>query len=163
MSDQDDARTVDPVEPADAALLDELGRAIERFDDVPDRVVAAARGAFTWRTIERELAELEFDASVPAGVRNAPAGPTNSAFLRFVAGRAVVEVELVEGAAVGQVEPPGVTLIIDTANGQQRVVESDPVGQFSVFDLPGGPTRIQLTAGDGVAVVTDWFTVPPSS
>ncbi|MFV0259497.1 MAG: hypothetical protein ACK5PP_13755 [Acidimicrobiales bacterium] len=160
MSLHDEPRRDDEIDPADAALLDELRLAIEGHDDVPEHVLAAARGAYAWRTIDRELAELEAAASSPAGVRQATVVPTGSVLLRFVSGQAVVEAELVDGAIVGQVVPTGVTLIFDTAHGQQRVAESDAVGQFTVLDLPSGPTRIQLTTGDGVAVVTDWFTVP---
>ena len=58
----------------DDDLLDLLGRAIDAADPVPDRVLDGARAAFTWRTIDTELAELVFDSTQElAGVRAAEA------------------------------------------------------------------------------------------
>ena len=57
--------------PTDDQLLDLVGRALRTAEPVPDRVVAGARAAWTWRTIDQELAELVFDSAVElTGVRS---------------------------------------------------------------------------------------------
>src|SRR2546430_16960176 len=47
---------------ADDLLIDELRSVVAELDPVPDRVLAAARGSFTWRTIDVELAPLPYDS-----------------------------------------------------------------------------------------------------
>jgi hypothetical protein len=50
--------------PEDQALLEELRAAARRFDPPPAAVLEAARASLTWRTIDAELAALEFDSVV---------------------------------------------------------------------------------------------------
>ena len=60
-----------PTDPNDDALEELLGAALRPADPVPRHVVAAARGAFTWRTIDQELADLVFDSATElTGVRD---------------------------------------------------------------------------------------------
>ncbi|MET0326995.1 MAG: hypothetical protein ABW219_17400, partial [Ilumatobacteraceae bacterium] len=48
-----------------------LARALRTVDPVPDHVLAGARAAWTWRTIDEELAELVFDSAAElTGVRS---------------------------------------------------------------------------------------------
>ena len=57
--------------PTDDELLELVGRALRIAEPVPDRVIAGARAAWTWRTIDEELAELVFDSAVElTGVRS---------------------------------------------------------------------------------------------
>ena len=57
--------------PTDDELLELVGRALRTAEPVPDRVIAGARAAWTWRTIDEELAELVFDSAVElTGVRS---------------------------------------------------------------------------------------------
>ena len=53
--DQDDHRMDERDE---GELLEELRSLIDRLDPVPDHVEAAARAAYSWRTIDTELAAL---------------------------------------------------------------------------------------------------------
>ena len=47
------------------------GSALREADPVPEHVLAAARGAWTWRTIDQELADLVFDSATElSGVRD---------------------------------------------------------------------------------------------
>ena len=60
-----------PTELPDDALQELLGLALRQADPVPEHVLAAARGAFTWRTIDQELADLVFDSATELmGVRD---------------------------------------------------------------------------------------------
>ena len=57
----------------DDRLIEVLRRALAEADEVPTEVVAAARAAWTWRTIDAELAALVHDSTLDdqelAGVR----------------------------------------------------------------------------------------------
>ena len=56
---------------SDDELLELVGRALRAAEPVPDQVVAGARAAWTWRTIDEELAELVFDSAAElTGVRS---------------------------------------------------------------------------------------------
>ena len=57
-------------EPTFDPLLAELADVIEHADPVPASVLVAAKAAFTWRTIDADLAELVADSlAEAAGVR----------------------------------------------------------------------------------------------
>jgi hypothetical protein len=60
--DQDDRQMHDRDE--GELLLVELRGLINRLDQVPENVDEAARAAYTWRTIDAELAELTRDSLV---------------------------------------------------------------------------------------------------
>ena len=66
---------LDPKEGSDVRpdddLLELVGRALRAADPVPERVIEGARAAWTWRTIDEELAELVFDSAAElTGVRS---------------------------------------------------------------------------------------------
>ena len=46
---------------SDDDLLELVGRALHAADPVPDHVLDGAHAAWTWRTIDEELAELVFE------------------------------------------------------------------------------------------------------
>ena len=72
MSEWDDLDSLD-----DDALMALLGDAVAESDAVSDRRRAAARAAFTWRSVDEELAELLHDSALDAGaaVRSSASGP----------------------------------------------------------------------------------------
>src|SRR3954447_12070309 len=69
----------------DDATLEELRALLTRMDPVPDRLDEAARAAFTWRTIDAELAELMADSAdaldeSALALRSATVGPRMLSF-----------------------------------------------------------------------------------
>ena len=152
-------------ESGDDLLMASLRAAGLRHDPVPPLVDAAAREAFTWRTVDAELAALELDtagADGLVGVRSSSAGPR---VLSFVAGdgsddELVVDVQ-VQGAPgswslLGQVAPAAdATVEVRTPPVVVEVV-TDGLGRFRVEDLPGGPLSLRVTLPGGRVVVTDW-------
>ena len=62
-------------QPDDDALLAALRRIPRHADPVPGPVLEAARGSFTWRTIDAELAELAYDSAPIARERRSCARP----------------------------------------------------------------------------------------
>jgi len=144
----------------DVALLSALGEMFDEVDPVPADVVRAGYAAFTWRTIDAELAELAED-SMLAGAGSVRGSDTR--LLTFEAPRVSVVVEVTEigeqRKMVGQLIPAcSTTLRIEHPAGA-TTVDVDEQGLFSADSLPAGPARVALTTSDGGAVVTSWVTV----
>ena len=149
---------------ADDELQAALAAAVARHDPVPPAVVAAAKGAFTWATIDAELAALTFDslddAGTLAGVRSVSAGPRA---LTFEHGDVVVDLEMGEPddgpALVGQVTPPPVEVEVQWAAGGASAVPVDELGRFQVADRGTGPLRLRCGFGRArPPLVTEWIT-----
>jgi hypothetical protein len=161
----DDQRT--PDEEADLELLAALRAAATALDPVPDLVVEAAKAAWTWRTIDAELAELTYDSWSEdmelAGVRGAVAAPT-SRLLSFEARDVAVELEVVvEGdrrRLVGQIVPPVPGVVEVHHRRGVELVEADTVGRFAVASVAPGLFRLTVRpAGDPRQVATAWIQV----
>ena len=145
----------------DQELLAELRGVAARMDPVPDELIAAARSAFAWRTMDAELARLVEDASPEdsrlVGVRS---GAT-ATLLSFEAPDLAVEVEvLVTGGRrrlLGQLIPgqPGRVEVRHRAGRTE--VTADEVGRFAADDLPPGPMSLRSEATGGRRIETDWF------
>ncbi len=147
----------DPSVISDDDLLDLLGRALEAADPVPDHVLDGARAAFTWRTIDTELAELVFDSTQElAGVRAAEANRQ----VTFKAPGVEIEVMVIENGArrlVGQLVPPAVNRVELVGAESVHSVESDRLGRFTFDVLEPGPVRLVVLDGDGARIVqTEW-------
>lgn len=141
----------------DDELLAELGRVLQREDPMPAGVVAAARGAMVWRSVEAELASLAADSleAAVAGVRG-----SGDRQLTFEAASLCVEVDVVDGGQhlVGQVVPAREGTIEIEGPLVQRSSHLDRYGQFT-FDAPLGPARFRVRSPGGADVVTDWVTL----
>lgn len=140
----------------DTSLLEELGHAIEAYDAVPDRARLAAHGLLSWRKIDDELAELQFDSALDAtGVRGV-AWPRQ---LSFEAAETSIEVEIDGRNLVGQVVPPAeVRVRLTTASGGVAETRSDRVGHFGFDDVETGAVRLTAVLPDG-SVTTQWFSL----
>ena len=145
-----------PTDPDDDALQELLGIALRQADPVPRHVIAAARGAFTWRTIDQELADLVFDSATElTGVRDH--GGTRQ--LTFQAPGLEIEVMVADPATrrlVGQLVPARAATV--RLEGTESVLEqeADRFGRFTFDGAPAGPVRLTVGAPDGAAVTTDW-------
>ncbi len=141
----------------DDDLLATLGQALAAADPMPDHVAAGARAAFTWRTIDAELAELVFDsANELAGVRSEDVNRQ----VTFQAPGVEIEVMVIDDSTrrlVGQLIPPAemdVELVAGDVVTSQR---TDHLGRFT-FDLAEpGPVRLVVLGADGeILVQTEW-------
>jgi len=148
-------------EPSIDAILTTLRGVIDRADPVPATVVEAARAAYTWRTIDAELAELTADSAMAsAGVRSS----SGSRLLTFKGADIEVEVEVAETGTTrrlaGQLVPVGPARIsVRWASGTQEIV-ADELGRFTVDHVPAG--TISLAVGREGAehpVVTSWVSI----
>jgi hypothetical protein len=141
-------------------LLAELQSLMKRLDPVPEAVDEAARIAFTWRTIDAELAELTRDSlleDAPKGVR----GAEGARMLSFESPRLSVELEVADlgqqgRRLVGQLVPPGpASIVVDHAGGRVDT-SADELGRFVVDGLRAGPARLRCRVADGAEIETEW-------
>jgi len=142
---------------SDDALADLLGQALQTVDRMPEHVAAGARAAFTWRTIDTELAELVFDsASGLVGVRSDDVDRQ----VTFRAPGVEIEVVVIEEGRrrlVGQLVPPSVATIELVGGDDVRSAQTDRLGRFTFDDLPPGPVRLAVLDANGASTVqTDW-------
>jgi hypothetical protein len=151
-------------DPDDPELLQELRLMAGRADPVPHEVVAAARSAILWRTIDAELAELTADSSVDdnrlVGVR----GAALPLMLSFEVGGQTLELEVSETGTtrrlLGQLIPGQPGEVIVHHGGGEEVVRADEVGRFDVASVAAGPVRVRWRRTADPAeemVATDWF------
>lgn len=148
------------ITPSDDELLAALSQALAATDPVPDRVREAANAAWTWRTIDAELAELTFDSAVMAtGSR----GEVIDRQLTFRAGDVEIELMVTDdrmGSIAGQLvaDAPARAMRLEWA-GRQQSVAIDELGRFQVRTVPSGPLRLALVLDDGRVVTSDWVTI----
>ena len=139
----------------DDDLLDELRAAVRHAGTPTAAMAAAARAAFSWRTVDAELAALTRDSlvDVPVGQRGASAGPRD---LVFEGRELSVELERDEDCLVGQLVPatPGQVTLLGP-DGELDRSDVDEWGRFRFERPPSGPTRLRCTTAAGV-LVTDW-------
>lgn len=116
---------------AEDELLAALADLIERADPPPESVRRSGLAAFSWRTVDVELAELSGE-SMTAGVRSA----SDERLLTFTGGGLQIEVSVSDGTLRGQIRPPTpetVSLFVD-----ERHSASQPLGTRGdfTFELP---------------------------
>lgn len=144
----------------DDQLQELLAEALAAADPVPDHVVHAAKEAYTWRTIDAELAELVFDSA-----NQELAGVRSSETARQVTFRAPgVEIEMMvmaEGTRrlVGQLVPPQQAVVELHYGDSVRETATDPLGRFSFVDVPTGPVQVAVITSDDSRVLTEWMVV----
>lgn len=143
---------------ADAALLARLRSTLA--DPVPAAVRAAARTAFSWRTLEAELVPAARDSLDDELV--AVRGSTDSRLLSYVTAAGALEVEVVAErgrlSLVGHVVPAAVAVALQRADGTFQGLDVDDLGRFVADDLGPGPLALSLDTGAARAR-TEWVLV----
>lgn len=149
-----------PDEPDDQ-LTDELRRLASRLDPVPPELLDAAAGAFAWRDIDAELAELVFDSLLDTDEASLVRGVPERRLVSFTGGGLTIDVEVSsagpERTVMGQIVPPQ-RGVVDIRRRQETVsIEADELGRFRSGPLPPGPLSLRLRPAGGTPVVTDWL------
>ncbi len=150
----------------DDALVQGLRDALE-VEPVPPEVAAAAKAAFTWRTIDAELAALAYD-SLDDVALVAVRGGEGPRALSFEAGEAVIELEVESTGSVhrleGQVAPTQVErLELQRVDADEAVaLPVDDFGRFRADRLAAGWFRLRchfLAEAGGATLMTEWVLI----
>jgi hypothetical protein len=141
----------------DGDLLAFLDEALRTEGEVPPDFVAAGKAAFTWRSIDAELAALVYDSErEPALTR------TQTADLRaltFASAHVTIELELTDSGLLGQVVPTSAARIdVQTAAGVTVSVAADELGCFTIREVPQEPFRLRVRVDETTDVLTTWIT-----
>lgn len=144
------------------ALLDE---AVKEADAVPDRRREAARAAFTWRSVDDELAELLHDSALDAGaaVRSSVGGPRSLAFGRS---GLTLEVEVDGDQVLGEVIAVGdaasaeglASVTLQRPDTPDVTTTVDAAGFFRFAGVETGAVRFVVERG-GWSLTTPWVTL----
>jgi hypothetical protein len=141
---------------SDDELLALLGEASRRAGEPTPTMAAAAEAAYSWRTIDSELATLTYDslAEEAALVRDAGTATRQLVFEGQALG---VELEQGPEGVVGQLVPPGPgTVTVLGPSGELSIVQADDLGLFRVEWVRPGPVRLRcVTATDDI--LTGWL------
>lgn len=156
------ANKTDGASAEDFGLLSDLSEMFDALDPVPPAAVQAGYAAFTWRTVEAELAELCEDSLLGTGGSVGIRG-SDTRLLTFEAPSVNVVVEVTDVGdrrrLVGQVVPVNAGELRIEHPAGAIVVAVDDHGLFSADAVPCGPARFALTVPGGGSVVTSWVTV----
>ncbi|HET6547906.1 MAG TPA: hypothetical protein VFG79_05605 [Solirubrobacter sp.] len=142
----------------------ELRAVVAHLDPVPELVQEAARAAFTWRTIDAELAELMRDsAEEDAGVLVRSGGSAQRQ-LSFESPRLGIELEVTATGArtrrlVGQLLPPVQAMVTVERPGEDGLsVQADELGRFVLDGLRAGAMRLHV-ALRGAQIAIPWTSI----
>ena len=152
----------------DDRVMELLRRTVAEADQVPVDVVAAAKEAWTWRTIDAELAELAHDSMMDDDALVGVRGAATLRALSFAAGSLLVEVEVSEDGdrrgLVGQVMPPpdsaNPAVVVEGVDGRSPVaLPVDELGRFAADRLGSGLVRLRVEDRSGGVLVTEWVAI----
>lgn len=149
---------ITPLSGDDDQLLSELGEALRSAGPITDDDLGRARGAFTWRTVDEDLAlaALVYDSSIQERelVRGetVPGGRT----LLFEGDTVSVEVDVTPDVLLGRVVPPGrADISLLALSGTVSETTADDMGSFVLTAAPPGPVRL-LCRTTTTRLITDW-------
>src|SRR3954467_6554759 len=140
----------------DGGLLGELRAAVQQAGTPTPGMTAAAEAAFSWRTVDAELAVLSEEAAAAesALVRGASTAPR---ILEFHTAQLSVELEATESGLVGQILPPTPGLVtLVGPGGELGRADADELGCFTLDHPSGDLVRVRCDTPSG-ALVTEWF------
>lgn len=144
------------------ALESELRALAGVRDGVPDDVLDAALGAYVLRTLDAELAELNYDSLLDealAGVRGS--GATRQ--LSFEASDVVIDLQITldgERQVTGQITPPDATELEFRHSAGTIQAPVDESGRFGINPAPRGPFSIRFRRdAAGRRLATMWIAI----
>ena len=149
----------------DRALLAELGRLSQLADPVPNQIIDMAKGSFTWRTVEAELAEMVWDSTTShdSGLLIRSAGE-EVRLLTISAEHVTMDLEVLPSGTnrrlVGELTPPKrARVFVETDAGERKEDVTDDLGRFLLSDVPAGRVRLHCAFDDSTTfgLVTTWL------
>jgi hypothetical protein len=142
----------------DQELLAALRKALGG-QGVPPEFVQAGKAAYTWRTIDAELAELTYDSAqeslAAAGQR---AEDPSVRTLTFSSAHLTIELEATGNAILGQIVPVQTGRVeVQSGIGKSTETGVDAMGIFTIQPIPASPFRLRCRGADGIVVLTEWL------
>lgn len=148
----------------DESVLRALRQAAEQFDPMPPEVRDAALGAFAWRTIGMELAELSFDSTQTQPELALRSGSASPRLLTFESSTITVDLEATSSQGkthlVGHIYPEQPALLEIRHRAGVESTSADEHGRFSLGGIQSGPVRLVLKCRpheEEQAIRTDWI------
>ena len=147
----------------DEELLTALRQALDYRRAVPEEFVHAGKGAFAWRNIDAELAELTYDSLTSVeGVLSVRAESASIRALTFSSQLLTIELELAGDSLIGQIVPGQLAVItLQPKVGDRTILDADDIGRFSMQPIPTGLFRLHCRTATGLETVTGWMTLQP--
>jgi len=147
-----------PLPDDDNRLLVELGEALRSASPITNDDRGRARAAYTWRTVDDELAlaALVYDSSIQD--RPLVRGETvhGGRMLIFEGDAVSVEVDASPDVLLGRVVPPGrADISLLNVDGPVSETTADDMGSFVLTTAPSGPVRL-LCRTATTHLITDW-------
>jgi hypothetical protein len=139
----------------DDALLEQLRAAVRHAGTPTPSMIAAGEAAFSWRTVDAELAALIHDSLADESVLVRSSAAPRS--LVFEGRQRSVELDETDDGLIGQLVPPSsgaVTLL--GPNGELGRTEVDELGCFSFPTSAAGLLRLHCETPAGL-LITEWF------
>ena len=126
-------------------------------------IVANAQDAFSFSTLDEELATLVYDSLLQSEEVSLTREPDQARTVVFESAALSMELEIGEGTIVGQVAPAGEYQVrVEAADGAAVQTATDELGCFTAAVPAAGPLRFRI-ARRGSATVTEWTDVRPGS
>jgi hypothetical protein len=159
-----DPPKIHELDPDDDIAMDELRALAAETDPVPPHILAAARGSYTWRTIDAELAGLVYDSVLDTERLATVRSGETVRLLTFETSRLAIELEvtLVGGTRrlLGQLVPPGPGVLQLRHGGGLLELEADAQGRFVAEGVEAGPVSLRCRRdGLGAAIETEWVAI----
>jgi hypothetical protein len=154
------------LDPADRELLAQVKEMLDETDPVPEFLIDAARGTYTWRTIDAELAELTDDSLLEGTAVRSSRAPRLLTFTAEAATLVIEVAEHVRGASPGRrlwgqvLSPRPAEVDVRHADGTVSVT-ADEFGRFRAEAVPPGPISLACRFGGALKpqLVTSWVTI----
>lgn len=139
----------------DEQLVADLAAAVEHAGAPSEQMVAAAEAAYSWRTIDAELAALTEDSFADGAVlAHSAAAPVRT--LVFLGSQLSMEISVSDDQLAGQLAPAMAgTVTVSAPAGDLGQATIDDDGHFALPRPDHGPLRLRVSTGSG-ALITEW-------
>jgi hypothetical protein len=143
----------------DEQLVADLRAAVHHAGAPTEQMAAAAEAAYSWRTIDAELASLTEDSFLHGAV-HAHAASAPARALVFEGSRLTVELTVSDDQLVGQLAPATAgTVTVSSPAGELAHTAIGADGRFAVSRPDHGPMRLRLSTQSG-ELITEWVHLP---
>jgi hypothetical protein len=149
---------MEPTTPDEERLLADLKEALLTAQHPQaDLIVANAQDAFSYATLDDELAHLVYDSLLENELIGTVRTAEASRMVIFECQAMTMELEIRGREIVGQIGPPGpATVVVETCDGTMSEVHADDLGCFTArAGDPHGPLRFRVSR-PGSSAITEW-------